>query len=253
MCVCVQLGRHDEALEQGCRALKYISYGAVTKASAGFNGGAACVEAGAHAAVVEHVLLRQPPSAASGSPSNNAVLAQACGRCEMRLANIVYGGKWGLTGVWPGGSSDGTTVFRTSDATCSTQAQLKELRPVLEANFGTLASVANRWPIGLAHQHSGFSFAFPGHNAPPIAARGARIAGNSHALHRHSNWHSWPHRHTSAPLPSCAPAHAPTCNLCTGASAHRPRLMFRFIAWPGMFRFTPNCSASFALHNYKEN
>ena len=94
-------------------------------------------------------------------------------------------------------------------------------RAVWEANFGTLASVANRWPIGLAHQHSGFSFAFPGQNAPPIAVWGGRTAENSRVLHRHSNWHSCPHRHNSAPLSSCAPVHALIGNVCTGASAHR--------------------------------
>ena len=98
-----------------------------------------------------------------------------------------------------------------------------------EANFGTLASVANRWPIGLAHQHSSFSFAFPGQNAPPIAVWGGRTAENSRVLHRHSNWHSCPHRHNSAPLPCqavhrcmrssamCAPVHRPTgSDLCSG-------------------------------------
>ena len=109
---------------------------------------------------------------------------------------------------------------------------------VWEANFGTLASVANRWPIGLAHQHSGFSFAFPGQNAPPIAVWGGRTAENSRVLHRHSNWHSCPHRHNSAPLSSCAPVHALIGNVCTGASAHRVRFVFRFVAWPGMSRFT---------------
>ena len=92
--------------------------------------------------------------------------------------------------------------------------------------------------MGLVLGHSAFSFAFRGHNAPPIAARGARIAENLHALHRHSNWHSWPHRHNSTPLLSCAPVYAPIGNVCTGASADRARLVFRFMAWPGMFRFT---------------
>ena len=119
--------------------------------------------------------------------------------------------------------------------------------PVWEANFGTLASVANRWPIGLAHQHSGFSFAFPGQNAPPIAVWGGRTAENSRVLHRHSNWHSCPHRHNSAPLSSCAPVHALIGNVCTGASAHRVRFVFRFMAWPGMFR-TSGSQASRLSH-----
>ena len=111
--------------------------------------------------------------------------------------------------------------------------------------------MANR--AGPLAQRFFICFSWAERTANRLSLRGGRAAENLHVLHRNTNWHSWPHRHNSAPLSSCAPVHAPIGNVCTGASADRVRLLFRFMAWPGMFRFTSKPFSSFTNKFFWQN